>query len=834
MDRQTRIDELVAECLRRLEDVGDAQVNSVCAGDPELLQRVRSRVERLARFGLIGRDEESERVGPYHILRRIGAGGMGDVFLAQQSEPMLRLVALKILKRGMDTQRAVVRFEFERQALAMLNHDGIARIHDAGTTDDGRMYFAMELVDGEPIHTWCERHDASIETRVRLMIDAAHAVEHAHQVGIVHRDLKPSNILVAGDASHPRVKIIDFGLAKTVRPSAEDSITEPGHIVGTLDYLAPEQTGAPEGSGDVNRIDTRTDVHALGIVLYQLLTDQHPLPMAPLAECGLTEAVKAIRDHVPQRPSARVAGSGTANERVRRLRGDLDWIVSKTLEKDPSRRYASAADFADDLMRHLDDVPVHAGPPSKRYAIGRFVRRHRGAVIAGSLIAVSAAVGVGGLSATARENSRSKQDFARLEDARTLLTRLKDPPPAIPENVGRLAAWVDNVSMSCCRIRATAETLRGRVLDDARGRVLSAATEALLPTVERAERHHLPLARRRLAWTRGTKRRTLDDAADAWRAVRERVRRHTRYRGLDLPPQAGLIPLGPDPHTTLEEFALPLPGATVPERTADLPLEIANDACPVLVLIPATQGSVWFGAQLNSTSDPHYDRLARPREGPPYQAVVAAFFLAKHELGELQWQLMSHPESPGALPLPLNPAINISWLDATATSNAWGLRLPTENEWEYALRAGTDTSWPTGDDFRSLIHFSNLKDEAYARFYREPSAVPWNDGRRAFDSIDGNSPQGKRPPSGIKPNRFGLHHMIGNVAELCSDRYTARGAEETDARVNMRVRRGASYRDTPDAARAAFRFAIDPTTGNGATGIRLARSIVGVVSGQRP
>jgi serine/threonine protein kinase/tetratricopeptide (TPR) repeat protein len=324
------------------------------------------------------------RIGPYKLVRQLGEGGMGVVYMAEQETPIRRRVALKIIRPGLDTKQVVARFEAERQALALMDHPGIARVLDAGTTDTGQHYFVMELVDGLPITDFCDRYQLTPAERLELFIRVCQAIQHAHQKGIIHRDIKPSNVLVALDDGRPLPKVIDFGLAKAIDQRLADRTlyTQFGQIVGTLEYMSPEQ--AAMGAVD---IDTRSDNYSLGVVLYELLTGSTPLGRATLRQADPAEILRRIREEEPPKPSTRletnenlasIAGRRqTEPARLsRRVRGELDWIVMKALEKDRARRYETASGFARDIRRHLDGDSVEAGPPSGRYRLGKFARKH--------------------------------------------------------------------------------------------------------------------------------------------------------------------------------------------------------------------------------------------------------------------------------------------------------------------------------------------------------------------------------------------------------------------------------------------------------------------------
>src|SRR5262245_21525679 len=332
-------------------------------------------------------------IGPYRLLKQVGEGGMGTVYLAQQTEPVKRLVALKVIKPGMDSHQVIARFEQERQALAMMDHPNIARVLDGGTTPagtdglgEGHPYFVMELVQGIPITQYCDENRLTPRQRLELFIPVCQAVQHAHQKGIIHRDLKPANVLVALYDGKPVPKVIDFGVAKAAGQQLTDRtlVTGVGAVVGTLEYMSPEQAQLNQLD-----IDTRSDVYALGVLLYELLTGTTPLERKRLKGAGLLEALRLIREEEPPRPSTRLSTTadlptiadrrGTEPRKLGGLvKGELDWIVMKCLEKDRNRRYDTASGLARDLERYLHDEPVLACPPSPGYRLRKLVRRHKG------------------------------------------------------------------------------------------------------------------------------------------------------------------------------------------------------------------------------------------------------------------------------------------------------------------------------------------------------------------------------------------------------------------------------------------------------------------------
>src|SRR5687768_11560838 len=331
-------------------------------------------------------EKPGDWIGRYKLLQKIGEGGCGVVWMAEQEEPVRRRVALKVIKLGMDTKAVVARFEAERQALAMMDHPNIAKVHDAGSTDTGRPYFVMELVRGIPITKYCDENHLTPKERLELFIKVCQAIQHAHQKGVIHRDIKPSNILVTVNDGAPTPKVIDFGIAKATQGKLTDAtvFTAFEQFIGTPVYMSPEQ--AEMSSLD---IDTRSDIYSLGVLLYELLTGRPPFDPKAFAQAGVDQIRQQIRDTEPAKPSRRLEtlddDERTTIARLRNtapaqlsllLRGDLDWIIMRCLEKDRTRRYDTANGLAMDIQRYLRNEPVIARPPSTAYLLKKLIRRH--------------------------------------------------------------------------------------------------------------------------------------------------------------------------------------------------------------------------------------------------------------------------------------------------------------------------------------------------------------------------------------------------------------------------------------------------------------------------
>jgi serine/threonine protein kinase len=483
---------IFAHALELSDPERAAYLETACAGDPAL----RDAVERLLRAhqsdaqfmsepAITGapaalsalhakreaEEKPGERIGRYKLLQKLGEGGCGAVYMAEQEEPVRRRVALKIIKLGMDTKEVIARFEAERQALALMEHPNIAKVLDAGATETGRPFFVMELVRGIPITKFCDEQSSSTSARLELFSQVCNAVQHAHQRGVIHRDLKPSNILVTLHDGKPVPKVIDFGIAKATAGRLTDNtlFTAFEQFIGTPAYMSPEQA---EMSG--LDIDTRSDIYSLGVLLYELLTGHPPFDPKTLLNAGLDEIRRIIREVDPPRPSTRLSTLAVLDRATiaknraigpaqlsTMLRGDLDWIVMRCLEKDRTRRYETAHALALDLLRHLRDEPIVARPPSFGYRLGKFVRRRKAALAATLAIALAAG---GGLASAKWLGADESARFSHLSECHLFRVNI-DPatgrprgepvqitsrsivrrdPPAVSPDGQQIACWLED------------------------------------------------------------------------------------------------------------------------------------------------------------------------------------------------------------------------------------------------------------------------------------------------------------------------------------------------------------------------------------------------------
>jgi serine/threonine protein kinase/tetratricopeptide (TPR) repeat protein len=554
----TADDELLAalaeEFATRLRRGEDPQVEECIERHPTLAERIRkifqsvALMEQSRTIDMAGATESvGATIGRYKLLERIGEGGFGVVYMAEQLTPVRRKVALKVLKPGMDTRQVLARFEAERQALAIMDHANIARVLDAGATDSGRPYFVMELIKGEPITNYCDEHQLTPRERLALFAHVCQAVQHAHQKGIIHRDIKPSNVLVMQHDTTPLVKVIDFGVAKALGQELTEKTLFTGfaQLVGTPLYMSPEQAG--ESSLDV---DTRSDIYSLGVLLYELLTGTTPFDKERFKQAAHNEIFRIIREEEPPKPSTRLSKSETLpsisaqrqmepTKLTKLVRGDLDWIVMKALEKERTRRYETAIEMARDIDRYLHDEPVEACPPSVRYRLRKFLSRNKGPVAAVGIVLLALVAGIVGTTwglvraerALAREAQQAEAERQAKQEALAAAEAEKEAKQTAQTREAEARAVLDFVTN---RIFAAArpEGVEGGLGRDV---TLREALNAVLPSLENAFKDQ-PLIEAKLRMTLGLSYYFLGDdkvAHDQLQAAHALYSRHAAPDDLD-------------------------------------------------------------------------------------------------------------------------------------------------------------------------------------------------------------------------------------------------------------------------------------------------------------
>lgn len=767
-------------------------------------------------------------VGKYRIVRLLGRGGMGVVYEAEQSAPARR-VALKVLP---DAARAdayrIKAFEREIDALARVHHPNIASVFEAGA-DGQRRYFAMELLPGPRLDQHARRPELSLRARVEIFAKVAAAVGHAHQRGIIHRDLKPQNVLL--DA-HGAPKVLDFGLARAL--DAEVTRTtlrvEEQSPAGTLAYMSPEQARC-----DFDAIGPASDVYALGVMLFETVTGARPYELAGLSAAEAAHAIATcppapMRDRAPGAPR------------------DLELIAGKALEKDPAQRYATAAELAADVAAWLDGRPVAARAPSLGYLLRVAVRRHAG-IVATLLLAGLSSLAIFGW---AFQSVRAERERAlpsallmgQLEDLELDAERLW---PCSSELIPAMEQWIARAHElgrgrgAIERQRDSLAAGRGEGSDSERWR-LSLATKALirLDALEQSllSGHALPGLPRRLEFARTVRQRSIDEHRLEWQIARAMIGDEETcpaYAGLTLEPQLGLVPVGQDPRSGLYEFVHILSGEIPARDPRTKRLLLTEQTGIVLVLIPGGTGHV--GAQGHSQSQHNRDPDTQPAENGVWEVTLSPFFLSKYEMTYGQWKRctgllrIAVQDDLGSLrgleATLLHPLDMVSHTSAALWMPRLGLALPTEIQWEYACRAGTETPWFCGADPSALNQYGNVGDKR--------TALLLSDSTRSFATdLDDGFPH-DAPVGSFLPNAFGLHDTIGNVAEWCLERFAPYSHEPADDGSGRRpiapyegeqfVARGGHFQELPLRARSAARSLHTPLEEAVGIGIRPARPL---------
>ena len=759
-----------------------------------------------------------ERLGPYRILRELGRGGQGAVYLAEDTRAE-RQVALKVLlHQGAELSApAVQRLKREAEAAALVQHPGLCPIFEVDV--EARLPFlAMPYIDGRTLASWLLEEEQrsqgplrDTDSALRLVEELARALHAAHSAGVVHRDVKPANVMVTPEG---RAILLDLGVART----ESSELTRTGMMVGTLPYMAPEQVDGRSA------VDGRSDVYALGVTLFECLTER--LPFDEPTEQRLTQAIL----HAPA-PRARSLSSSISR--------DLDVVVATALEKDPRHRYQSAKALADDLQAVREHRSIEARAPSTVERLSRWCRRNPALAVA--LIAVFVSLAVGLVTALlllrdveAQRSARQQEvvqkqaaldDVQRLADSRRLRVLREEEQDLWPVRIERaepMAAWLVRADRLLGRREVHRETLERLA---AMAEAVQAADEDATTALWHAESLGELMAgleefstlaesvRAREAQARSITRLTLEEPAADWEQAIQRVAADERFGDFELVPRVGLVPLGADPLTGFEEFALWESG-TPPERGADGALPIDPEGAAVFVLLPG--GSFHMGADAPSEErplgEPHVDPWARSMARPVRRLELDPFLLSKYELTQGQWERLA-----GANPAyfqgsvlkqtserdPCYPMEHVSWEDCDALFARRGLMLPTEAQWEYACRAGSTTIWSYGDDEFDLHGHENLQDEGSARYRRsdDPFLAGLDDGAVTTQFV-----------GSYAPNAFGLHDMHGNVMEWCRDYFglysvdpePGDGLRVLDP-VPARVTRGGSFRDLAAAGSSAAR-----------------------------
>ncbi|MFT6714623.1 MAG: sulfatase activating formylglycine-generating enzyme [Planctomycetota bacterium] len=768
-----RSKQLLFEALDLFESERAAFLAARCAGDAGLLAEVTSLLQRYPELdgfldqsvaGASGQVACPERIGPFRIERVLGQGGMGIVYLAEQPSPK-RYVALKVLRLDAANEVARARFAREAEVLGRFQHVGIARVISAEVvpTDVGpQPVICMEYVDGMPVVAFARKEGLEKEGCIRLALQLVDAVAYAHEQGVLHRDLKPDNVLVDKTGA---ARILDFGIAHVVDVDGDELMTRTGQVLGTVSYMSPEQA-----RGD--RIDERSDLFSLGAILYELLTDELPFEvrgaLVHLALRTLTEA-----DTVP------------LSRRDPSLAGDLETILSKALAREPARRYASVAAFGEDLRAYLEGRPIAARPASQLYSLTRFAQRHRALSMAVVLVLLGLGGG-GAMALVAMTDARQQTSFTELFADRTRLAELEVQAdklwPARSSMVEALDTWLARADKLVSRIdrhRALVQGMEAQGADFEQGadvdpKWLINGGNTLIKDMGQfaGPGGLLSDVRERRDFASKLAARTIEGHLEAWGGAAVRVAADPRFDGFALVPQEGLVPIGPDPVTGLEEFAAFGAGSLLPVRELGSgELRVLAETGIVFVLIPG--GPVSLGDPLAPEQgiirvDVGGQEMGKGHnEGGTLEIHLDPFMISKFELTQAQF-LRNFGFNPsdhsigdtweGVVIDGRHPVESASWDQLVTLLPRIGLGLPTEAQWETAARAGSGDLWLAGDEYTAIEGTANFASN-HSSLHALGLTMP-DDGHYTH-----------APVGSFAANGFGLHDVLGNVWELCADTY---------------------------------------------------------------
>ncbi len=823
------------------------------------------------------------RVGVFEIQELVAHGGMGAVYRAKRVDGQFeQTVAIKILKRGLDTDDILRRFTVERQVLARLEHPHIARLYDGGATDEGLPYLVMELVDGELIDVYCDSRRLGIRERVEHFCRVCHAVQFAHQNLIVHRDLKPGNIMVTPDGNP---KLLDFGIAKVIDPEAFGDSGEP--VMATVTqmrimtprYASPEQVRGEPAT-------TATDVYSLGVILYELLCGRSPHALQ--GSSTPEEIEKVICDREPTRPSVALTKSPTElndtesiaaarQTDVRRLRtllsGDLETITLKALAKEKDRRYPSPEKLAEDLTRYLEDRPILARPDTTWYRTRKFVRRNFVQLGTISLFLMLSLVAAGVTVWQQLELGNQKLELSIQEEDIDLLADIKRVPDAIerasrlwpidPRRLDEYKRWLTEyghplrdraanhkIELATVASRAVLSTDGSSSLhfetpkDELLHETLSLIIKNLDPFLIENPRHAGAGSASigtvaAIEWCRDRAselKRSESEWLAAWSEVRTAIGTAPNYGGLDVPPQVGLWPLGLNDRTGLFEFYDPRTGErpVLSDPATTSRWTVTPETAIVYILIPAA--TVITGAT-QDTASPRFDADAFDYEQPLVEVDLDAYFISKYEVTNAQWGRLSTQRSyyfpdydaertDGSLYIAsaTGPIDRVLFRDAVEVLGRLNATLPSEVQWEHAARGGTDLRWAISNELTDVGSVGNIADRAMSRLKLPPTS------QMSMEVDDGWE---LPAPVGLyRPNGYGLHDTVGNVGERCIDTWSTYsrkfrlgdGARIVDGETN-RMHRGGSFKTTAQLSRVSTRRWIGETVASSDVGIRPVRTI---------